>query len=71
MKNFALALLLVAGANFCVAQQTYYEVTAGEGYGIRFWQSDWFKVHMGNSSQYHFGPVTDYSIKTNMSKRTG
>lgn len=71
MKNFALALLLVAGANLCVAQQTYYEVTAGEGYGIRFWQSDWFKVHMGNTSQYHFGPVTDYSIKTNMSSESG
>lgn len=48
------------------AQQAYYDVVAGNGNGIRFWQSDEYKIHMGNSSEYLYGPVTDYSIKMNM-----
>lgn len=47
-------------------QQPIYEVTMGNGNGIRFWQNDLWKMHMGNSSEYQFGPVTDYSIKINM-----
>jgi len=45
---------------------TYYDVLAGDGRGIRFWQSDSYKIHMGNAGEYHYGPVTGYSIKNNM-----
>jgi len=45
----------------------YYDSTAGNGYGFRFWNgSDTYKIHMGNVAEYHYGPVTDYSIKFNM-----
>ncbi len=53
------------------AQQTYYDVIAGNGNGIRFWQHDAYKIHMGNSSEYLYGPVTDFSIKMNMSGDVG
>jgi hypothetical protein len=44
-----------------------YGVTAGAGNGLKFWGgSDTYKIHMGNSAEYHYGPVTDYSIKTNI-----
>ena len=44
-----------------------YGVTAGAGNGLKFWGgSDGYKIHMGNSAEYHYGPVTDYSIKTNI-----
>jgi hypothetical protein len=49
---------------------TYYDVTAGNGYGIRFWQSNSYKISMGNAAEYKYGAVTDYSIKTNMSNTT-
>lgn len=42
-----------------------------EGYGVRFWSSDNYKISMGNSTEYKYGPVTDYSIKTNMNSTTG
>ena len=42
-----------------------YGVTAGAGNGLKFWGgSDIYKISMGNSDEYHYGPVTDYSIKT-------
>ena len=44
----------------------YYNVTPGEGYGLKFWSSDSYKISMGASSVYLYGPVTDYSIKTQM-----
>jgi hypothetical protein len=44
----------------------FYDVTAGNGYGVRLWQGDSWKIHMGNSSEYRYGLVTDYSIKMNM-----
>ncbi|MBP9867132.1 MAG: tail fiber domain-containing protein [Candidatus Pacebacteria bacterium] len=41
-----------------------YPVTAGDGNGLKFWNgSDTYKISMGNASEYHYGPVTDYSIK--------
>ncbi|MCD6594946.1 hypothetical protein J7L68_04640 [bacterium] len=49
----------------------YYDVTAGNGYGLRFWGSNSYKIHMGNAAEYLYGPVTDYSIKTNMSNTAG
>jgi hypothetical protein len=58
------------GANLCIAQQAFYDVTAANGNGVRFWQSDSYKIHMGNSTEYLYGPVNDFSIKTNMSNGT-
>lgn len=67
--------LLTSGLILCYAfaysQQTYYDVTAGNGYGIRFWQSDNYKIHMGNTAEYLYGPVTDYSIKMNSNGTPG
>jgi hypothetical protein len=45
----------------------YYDTTAGNGYGFRFWNgSDAYKISMGASALYYYGPVTDYSIKMQM-----
>ena len=43
-------------------------LTAGEGYGFTFWgNGDNYKISMGVSvGTYQYGPVTDYSIKTQM-----
>jgi hypothetical protein len=48
------------------AQQSFYDLYAGNGNGIRFWQADAYKIHMGNADENKYGPVTDYSIKMNM-----
>lgn len=40
--------------------------SASEGRGVRFWNSDSYSINMGNSSEYKYGPVQDYSIKMNM-----
>lgn len=67
MKNLQLAILIsVLTTNFCFAQQPIYEVTPGNGNGLRFWQTDAYKIHMGTGPEYFFGPVNDYSIKMNM-----
>ncbi len=48
--------------------QSFYNVTAGNGNGLRFWSgSNSYKISFGNSSEYKFGPVADYSIKNSMS----
>ena len=57
--------------NAALAQQTYYDVIPGNGNGVRFWQGDHYKIHMGTGTEYQYGPVTDYSIKTNMSNTAG
>lgn len=52
--------------------QTHYDVDSGNGNGFRLWSgNDNYKMHMGNSSEYQYGPVTDYSIKMNMSNTVG
>lgn len=48
-----------------LAQQPFYDVTYGNGNGIRLWSSDNYKLHMGNASEYLYGPVTNYGIKMN------
>ena len=45
---------------------SFYNVTAGEGNGLKFWADDNYKISMGVSNVYLYGPVTDYSIKTQM-----
>jgi len=49
----------------------FYNVVAGTGNGVKFWNSNNYKIHMGSSSKYHYGPVTGFSIKTNMSANAG
>lgn len=44
----------------------YYNVTPGDGNGIQFWSSSSYKISMGASSLYTYGPVNDYSIKMQM-----
>jgi len=51
--------------------QAFYNVDDGHGNGIRFWESNNYKIHMGNVAENHYGPVTDYSIKNNMSSNPG
>ena len=47
-------------------------VPAGDGYGYSFWgDTTNYKIHMGNSAAYHYGPVTDYSIKMQMDATAG
>ena len=41
------------------------------GTGLRFWNNDNYKIHMGNATEYKYGPVNDYSIKMNMSNNAG
>ncbi|MEL4307262.1 hypothetical protein JMA43_04080, partial [Joostella sp. CR20] len=53
-------------------QPTNYDVSAAHGNGFRFWGgNDNYKIHMGNTGEYHYGPVTDYSIKMNMNESAG
>ncbi|CAN5214590.1 hypothetical protein BH09BAC1_BH09BAC1_18060 [soil metagenome] len=54
-----------------ISNLRYGNILAGDGYGVRFWQSDFYKIHMGNAAEYHYGPVTDYSIKMNMNNTAG
>jgi len=72
MKRLLPFILIVGFACQIDAQVVnYYNVTAGNGYGYRFWNgSDYFKMHFGNTSEFHYGPVQSYSIKMNMSTET-
>ena len=73
MQSFKLLLVTI----FCSigtvinAQQATYNVTPGNGNGLRFWSHDAYKIHMGNTAEYKFGPVTDFSIKFNMYNSVG
>jgi len=68
MKKLIYVVLITC--NIGVAQQSFYSVTAGNGNGLRFWNDDSYKIHMGTGSEYFFGPVQDYSIKMNMNGGT-
>lgn len=79
MKNYYLKTLWVASmvllfCGFAFAQTytaDYYNVKSGNGKGLRFWQSNNYKIHMGTGTEYKYGPVTGYSIKMNMSNTAG
>jgi len=71
MKTLSLILLLIPITILSVAQQNNYLVNPGNGNGLRFWDSsDNYKIHMGTGTEYFYGPVNDYSIKTNMNGGT-
>jgi hypothetical protein len=48
----------------------FLDITPGYGNGIRFWSDNLYAIAMGNAAEYHYGPVTDYSIKYHMSGGT-
>jgi len=52
--------------NYEIDNINYLDMHAGEGYGLRFWSSDNYKISMGSSANYKYGWVADYSIKTQM-----
>jgi hypothetical protein len=49
---------------------SFLDVTAGVGNGIRFWSDNAYAINMGNTSEFQFGPVSDYSIKMNMNNNS-
>lgn len=54
--------------NTVVDNVNYLDFDAVTNYGIRFWNgNNSYAINMGNTSEYHYGPVTDYSIKNTMS----
>ncbi len=65
-KVLLIVIVIVSSVSLTFAQSTYYDVTAGNGYGVRLWSNNAYKIHMGNLAEYKYGPVTDYSIKMNM-----
>jgi hypothetical protein len=71
MKKVVILLVSLLHLHLSYAQQNYYDITPGDGYGLRLWSSNSFKIHMGNGSEYHYGSVTDYSIKTSMDNTPG
>ncbi|MEJ0055106.1 MAG: hypothetical protein WDN75_05295 [Bacteroidota bacterium] len=68
MKTFCLLILFVLTfAHATFSQQAFYDVTAANGNGIRFWDgNDGFKISMGYSSEYQYGPVNSFSIRSTM-----
>lgn len=69
-KNLLL-LTILSITSFTVSSQTqvadYLNINSGNGKGIRFWNgNESYKISMGNTSEYKFGSVTDYSIKFSM-----
>jgi hypothetical protein len=50
---------------------TQLNITAGNDNGIKFWGSNSYEIAMGDTANYRYGPVTNYSIKMNMSNSAG
>ena len=70
MKKILIFSALIFSIVSAYSQQAFYDVIPADGNGLRLWNNDYYKISMGNSSDYHFGPVTGYSIKTNMTSQT-
>lgn len=73
-KEVIVLFWLISIFHFGLAQTAtndFYNVNAANGNGVRFWGSENYKIHMGNLAEYHYGPVTDYSIKMNMDVTAG
>lgn len=69
LNRILITAIVIVIANHSYSQTVnndYYNVISGTGKGIRFWSNDAYKIHMGNTAEYKYGPVQDYSIKTNM-----
>lgn len=50
---------------------TQLNIASGVGNGVRFWGSDSYEIAMGNTAEYQYWPVNNYSIKMNMSNTAG
>jgi hypothetical protein len=75
-KIFLIGAIFIASAtiNNCKSQtltNDFYNIKPVTGNGIRFWNNDLYKIHMGNTAPYKYGSVTDYSIKFNMNNTLG
>jgi hypothetical protein len=66
MKKLTVFVLATFYVFHLFGQQPIYDVTAGNGNGLRFWSDNSYKIHMGSGPEYFYGPVQDYSIKMNM-----
>lgn len=66
-----ITLLLLLFTSLAFGQSNYYDVTTGNGYGLRFNSSDSYKIHYGSAAEYQFGPVSTYAMKFNMTNDTG
>jgi hypothetical protein len=66
-KYFTLVFMAITIiGNSQTATNQFYNLTPGNGNGVRFWSDDNYKIHMGSGANYFYGPVQDYSIKMNM-----
>ena len=54
-------------SNYELDNVGYLDITPGTSRGLRFWSDNQYAIGMGNTSEYHYGPVTGYSIKNHMS----
>ncbi|MEX2590305.1 MAG: hypothetical protein WD334_08865, partial [Chitinophagales bacterium] len=52
--------------NGTVRADDHISLSSGNGKGFRFWNSNNYKISMGNTSEYQYGNVSDYSIKFSM-----
>lgn len=69
LLTIAIALILPL---YLKAQPQYVTTIGGDGNGFRLWGDiDNFKIHMGNSAEYHYGPVTEFAIKSNQDAVAG
>ncbi len=55
-----------------VGNNATYAVTSGDGNGLKFWNgSNDYKISMGSGAEYHYGTVSEYSIKTAINSNGG
>lgn len=67
MKSLYTLIISILIIQISYSQQDNVDLKAVNGNGFRFWNgSDNYKIHMGNTNEYKYGPVQDFSIKTNM-----
>ncbi|MFS4457362.1 hypothetical protein [Maribacter sp. 2304DJ31-5] len=70
MKKLTFFIMLASLSSWSQTE-SFYSTSALNGNGFRFWNgNNNYKIHMGNSEFYKYGPVQDFSIKTNMSAGT-
>ncbi len=78
MKKTVLTAVLFTSISWIGFGQSFINIDPGSGNGIRFWDDgvapfeDDYKIHMGNAmwdSQYNYGPVQEWALKSNMANR--
>ena len=72
MKSFFLIAFFALIVSFGYSQSGFYDVTSGNGNGVRFWYpATTNKISMGSGTEYQYSFVTGYSIKTAISSNGG